>query len=407
MSILLQTISDSFTYPDGALPNPPWLSSTNFYSGSGAQQKPLVKGNAFTVTLGIVGVGNSFGLYSQSLSPNQYARIVITGVGANGTDTQLGPVVRATPDGQNGYYVIVGPNTFGGNQYCQELWKLVNGVFTQIGGTFTTQTQIGDVVEIWAIGNRIYGFVNGVMLWSVIDNDLTSGLAGITAQTADGPNSSQATTADNFSAGNILMPNLTTLATDDFNRANETPVSQGGKWTTYGGILNGLLGLVSHTLQNTDSGNDGSIYSGISWPNDQFATLTLPIVEPQNTNGIILARSTQADSHGYWLQIIGDSGFGFVVVKLFMYDGVAHLLGQKSVNTFGVPGDTVSVYASGSQLMVLYNNIVQLFFTDTTFPSGKIGVQIGGGANLFQFSNFVGGQLSTPQTRNSTPPYIV
>jgi hypothetical protein len=77
---------------------------------------------------------------------------------------------------------------------------------------------------------------------------------------------------------------LTQYAIDDCQRANENPLSDGGMWTN---AAAGGLKLLSNNITQI-SGTDGkAIFTGISWPNDQYSEAVLGTA-PVSGNGFIV-----------------------------------------------------------------------------------------------------------------------
>src|ERR1044071_4004966 len=65
------------------------------------------------------------------------------------------------------------------------------------------------------------------------------------------------------------------LATDNFNRADEAPLSGGGVWSAPFGTPDAMK-IVTNAVQMTTPADDGgSIYTGVTWPNDQYGQVVL------------------------------------------------------------------------------------------------------------------------------------
>src|ERR1700720_2694407 len=71
------------------------------------------------------------------------------------------------------------------------------------------------------------------------------------------------------------MANGTQLVLDNFTRANENPLSNGGTWTTISGLS--ALQIVSNVCEPTVlATNCGALWTGgQSWANDQYVEVTL------------------------------------------------------------------------------------------------------------------------------------
>ena len=103
------------------------------------------------------------------------AAVTVAGQGSGG-----GPVVRASSNGAAMYLVDYNARA------DHQLYRVVGGVGTPIGGGWTTPAANGDVVRLEATGSTIRVLVNGVQKLSVTDTGVTGGAPGIYAFAAAG-----------------------------------------------------------------------------------------------------------------------------------------------------------------------------------------------------------------------------
>src|SRR5258708_14845591 len=105
---------------------------------------------------------------------------------------------------------------------------------------------------------------------------------------------------------------LTELASDNFQRANESPLIN-PPWSTdtFG---QGGLQIISHLAQGTATFTDCTeIYTGVSLPNDQYASATLGAGIVGNANLVLGVRMVDngggslGGMPGYFCRIAGNS----------------------------------------------------------------------------------------------------
>src|SRR5277367_4053597 len=69
---------------------------------------------------------------------------------------------------------------------------------------------------------------------------------------------------------------MTQLASDNFQRPDENPLSNSGNWANGGFQRLNPVQLVSHLIQPTSANiRNGSRWIGLTWPNDQYSEVTL------------------------------------------------------------------------------------------------------------------------------------
>lgn len=121
---------------------------------------------------------------------NQYAQIKISALDTNG----IGAAVRVAAGATGTYYVF----------YCSSsdhfLGKLVDGTFTQIGSTDTTNGAAGEIIRLEVVGNVLTPKINGEV-WgqgNQTNDSIPSGYAGMS-----GWGNSAFVRADDFEGGDL------------------------------------------------------------------------------------------------------------------------------------------------------------------------------------------------------------
>ncbi|HCM36337.1 MAG TPA: hypothetical protein DIS53_00140 [Candidatus Wildermuthbacteria bacterium] len=145
---------------------------------------------------------------------DHYAQVAILTVG----NSWNGPMIRKMNSSTLTYYA----HLYQGNSQTTQLFKRVNGSYSQVGGNYNYTHSSGDVYKIQAAGTTITTYVNGVQAHSQTDSAIDEQFrAGIVSNNTD-------TDFDDFQAGdNNATPadptSLTQLKSDD-----ATTISNGG-----------------------------------------------------------------------------------------------------------------------------------------------------------------------------------
>ncbi len=161
---------------------------------------------------------------------------------------------------------------------------------------------------------------------------------------------------------------LTELGRDNFQRANENPLSQGGKWTEniYG---DHPLQVVSDVCEVTATSGDfaGMIYSGVALPNDQYASVTFATAPPSGSDSYLAPciRFTDGGDHfeqepSYLVYLTSVNW----QITWGAYNNIAN--GALSVSA----GDTFTFAVIGSSLYLYQNTTLLWSGTDATYASG-------------------------------------
>ncbi len=204
----------------------------SFTVTSGSLKDILAGGVLYVVISNLADAGNNGRFFTHTFGPDSFTVANASGVTATGpglavcpSDSGAGVMVRGsgtTPSTLNGYFFHVGTNSYkgGGRVAYYELWKIVDGKFTDLENAGDRPMarelpQPRDTIALTAVGTTITAYYNNVVLYQVVDASLTSGVPGVTAWSISGPEEYQwptwkmmiqppgnnGTTLNNFSAG--------------------------------------------------------------------------------------------------------------------------------------------------------------------------------------------------------------
>jgi hypothetical protein len=194
------------------------------------------------------------------------------------------------------------------------------------------------------------------------------------------------------------------LASDQFQRANESPLSNGGNWTT---PINGgaQVNLVSNlAVASSTTVESRAFWTGLVWPNDQYSEVVIG-------TGFVSTTSVDA-SVRFTTNNAVNTGYRFIVQPtiwtLFKnLNGVGIVLASGS-GTFAV-GDTIRLEVQGTNLVGKKNgNVIVGPISDSDISSGRAGFGLfeTSVASNAKISSWVGGNFigpsfySVPDNRN-------
>ena len=392
---------------------------------SGSVATAIASGTLYVVIAGMAHAGNNgffvsttFGAGTFTVANASGVTATESGTGTCPSDSGAGVMVRGSGTSAatlNGYFFHAGSNSFSGDgRVCyHELWKVVNGTGTIIAGPLnkTTLLPVGEFIAITAIGSTIRAYINGVLVATVIDAAVASGVPGVTSWSMNGlneyiwanwPTSSTATgnngttlnafqagdttdiinqlASENFKeTGSFSMVDLVPYANGDLHTANANWVYQGA--STFNVNANRIFGL--------HAGLNFAYRSDITPTNDQFSEVKCVIAGGSGTqNGGPACRVDTTNATGYIVQIANN--------VLQLSKEISGTLTTLSSNVgSAVTGDTVRLTVSGTTLNV-YKNGVRVIgpVTDSSIASGQVGIFDTGTTNTNGFSAWTGGSLT-------------
>jgi len=164
----------------------------------------------------------------------------------------------------------------------------------------------------------------------------------------------------------------TQLATDNFTRANENPLSNSGKWTQVSGA--GTMQVVSNLCEPAATSTVCANYwNALVWPNDQYAEVTAETTTSAGFSPGLLAvvRAQSAANSFYYAYIVCGVGDAQISKSVAGTDTTL-VSGTIALVT---AGDVFRLVVSGTLLTLLQNGTQVLQFSgDSTFASGSAGI---------------------------------
>lgn len=409
-------------------------SNTTFtYTVTQGSVAAAITGGALTVKVtGMVNAGNNKTFTATTFGSGTFTVANASGVTESGSsgvgkcpsDSGAGVMVRGqgtTAATLNGYFWHVGTNSFGGGGRIAyyELWKVVNGVGTNLfnagdTGIALVLPVIGDVLSMSANGNTITAFYNGVVLAQVTDSSIpTGGVPGITSWAMNGPNEyvyanwptssaaagNNGTTMRSFSAGDTALTDTqlasdtlkegvvsTQLLADLFPYANGNLHTQNANWVFGAGTLQVSANKVFASSASVSS----AFRSDQVWPADQYSETTMVIGGTAAVqNGGPAVRVAAGATTFYGVQCASAT---FALIKEVA--GTLTSLGTNAV--FPVTGDVIRLQVVGNTLTVFKNGVAVTGMTnivDNSIASGNAGLWGVGNSTTNGYSTWAGGSV--------------
>lgn len=174
---------------------------------------------------------------------------------------------------------------------------------------------------------------------------------------------------------------MTTLATDDFNRANGT---LGANWTTVTGF-NAFQIASNVVTQVTEPGDTGARYNAVTFPNDQWSQVTVDV--SINSNGGPAVRMATDGSANYYVFVVAGGEY-----RIYSISGGSGSLISNAAGSFS-NGDVAYLEIQGTTLIAKKNGVQVLTITDATHSAGAAGIHAYSIGSLDDWSagDFAGG----------------
>ena len=194
--------------------------------------------------------------------------------------------------------VLWARRTANNETYAAE-WQ-VNGTVTLFNVTSASGwTSIGSSTghgtsgkfRLEVVGTQITAYVDGVEVVTQSNSTHTTGRTGFHTYHSSGT----APTLDNYSAGDWRGPQ-NVVATDDFNRANET-LQTSSNWATPTGT--GTWNIVSNAVQATSTGDKEGRWTTPMGTGDHWAEMDLQISSGGGAELVVRADDTSTNATGY------------------------------------------------------------------------------------------------------------
>ena len=187
----------------------------------------------------------------------------------------------------------------------------------------------------------------------------------------------------------------TQLGSDNFNRANETPL--GGVWLLVGDT-SGNFNLSGNSITPADLTFDDSFYlSGVTWPNDQWGQVRVTVTGTSvgTGGGLILRGANNGGARTFYRVCVCKAGANNIEVH-------KHLAGVSStpgnLTTTWVDGDVLQGRCTGgatTSISVYQNGNLIGTVTDSSSPilSGNVGVGFSSTSTACTLDDFAGGSV--------------
>lgn len=193
------------------------------------------------------------------------------------------------------------------------------------------------------------------------------------------------------------------LVSDNFTRANENPLSDGGNWGSAPGSGYINFQVLSDFLTGTaTSSTEGlQLYTGTSAPNDQYSEVTVGSNATGNYCGATVRVNTSTGV-GYVGYIYGAGGSSFI----------AKLTGSGSITVIKTgptgltlhTGDVIRCAVVGSTIALYQNGNIVTSVTDTTYTSGQFGIWNVESVDATSVFTLWAGGSTTPASGNGNQP---
>ncbi len=185
---------------------------------------------------------------------------------------------------------------------------------------------------------------------------------------------------------------MSILASDNFNRANETPLSGGGNWTTQTGsnAFNLSSNVAVPSVVNND---DVSVYTAGTWPNDHYSQADLTVTSTAGGDqgiGLVVRASAAAVTH--YRAVADHAASGNISID----KAVAGVYTTLSSGTSSwTNGATWELDVQGTTLTFKRAGTTILSTTNASIASGKPGIMLSSNVTSASVDNWAGGDFSS------------
>lgn len=185
---------------------------------------------------------------------------------------------------------------------------------------------------------------------------------------------------------------MSILASDNFNRANETPLSGGGNWTTQAG--NNPFNLSSNVaVPSSVASDDVSVYTAGTWPNDHYSQADLTVTSTGGGDqgiGLVVRASAAAVTH--YRGIADHASSGNIWISKLVAGVYTNLSSSTSSWTNGA---TWELDVQGTTLTFKRAGTTILSTTNSSIASGNPGIILSSLVTSASLDNWQGGDFSS------------
>jgi hypothetical protein len=185
-----------------------------------------------------------------------------------------------------------------------------------------------------------------------------------------------------------------TVVTDNFNRANETPLSDGGKWS----IITGQSDweVISLAAQPHVIGSDSfAVWTGDSFQNDQYAQAAISVTGTVggSTGGGLCVRAITAAKTLYW--VVADHAASSNI-EIGKFVAGVHTTLTPLITRAWTDLDVFRLEANGATLTLKINGATVTTRTDGSIAAGGPGLAYSSTETAVTARTWEGGDLSAP-----------
>lgn len=180
------------------------------------------------------------------------------------------------------------------------------------------------------------------------------------------------------------------LASDDFLRANNTTL--GANWTTCQGVGEGLGILTNQASFQTSGNRNGSYYSAVTAPNDQYSQATA-VALCSFSQGVIVRSITSGGVRNNYIAGCNPNSFGGGNTLSRVWKEVAGT--DTSLGTGATtlaPGQVWRLEIVGTNLTFKINGVTEIIVSDSDLTAGQFGLWAEHNvSNVAMFDDWSGG----------------
>jgi hypothetical protein len=182
---------------------------------------------------------------------------------------------------------------------------------------------------------------------------------------------------------------MAVLASDSFNRADETPI--GGNWTLDQANVANLSGNVQvWVFASGASDVTNARWNALTWPNDQWSQATQVALGGSGNNGVAVRIQTSGRGAYHFAPRTAGNG-GYLLERLNTDTSKTTVASNAGIG--GVAGDVVYMQVIGSSFDCRQNGVSRMTGTDSTFASGAAGLSGFVSSDGYQTDDWSGGDF--------------
>jgi hypothetical protein len=156
----------------------------------------------------------------------------------------------------------------------------------------------------------------------------------------------------------------TQLAADTFQRANEVPLSNGGKWILPG-VGYAQTNLTSNKAVGTSIGTNSKALWNAFLNADAYSQATIGTI---GANSSVLVQAREDTSGNFYILNVTPTAWSLSVIYT-----ASVVVALSSGNRAFAPGDTIGIAVAGSTIQAFHNGVLISTVADSTLTTGHVG----------------------------------